>query len=126
TITSPSAGSTVSGTITISTTFVPDNHVIAGVQFFVDGEPIGTEDTTEPYEVAWDTTTVADGSHTLTAVARDVDGNTDTSDPVTVTVSNASGADTTPPTVSLKYPPYGATLSGTATLTAEASDNVAV
>src|SRR5439155_15996357 len=40
----------------------------------------------------WDTTTASNGSHTLTAVARDAAGNSATSTPVTVTVSNAPPA----------------------------------
>ena len=41
-----------------------------------------------PTRVTWDTTTATNGSHTLTAVARDAAGNTTTSAGVTVTVSN--------------------------------------
>src|SRR5262249_7880648 len=42
-----------------------------------------------PFSTSWNTTTVANGSHTITAVARDAAGNTNTSAPVTVTVNNA-------------------------------------
>src|SRR5205814_8025828 len=66
--------------------------------------------------------TVANGSHSLTAVARDSTGNQTTSNAVTVTVSNA---DTTPPTVTITSPANGATVSNTITVTATASDNVA-
>ena len=38
---------------------------------FVDGAPLGVEDTTSPYETAWDTTAATEGSHTLTALARE-------------------------------------------------------
>ena len=61
-----------------------------GVQFRLDGANLGAEDTTSPYSVSWNTTTVANGSHTLTAVARDAPGLTTTSTAVTVTVSNAA------------------------------------
>ena len=64
---------------------------MAGVQFKLDGTSIGAEDTATPYSMSWDTTTVANGSHTLTAVARDSAGNTTTSTAVVVTVSNAGG-----------------------------------
>ena len=40
---------------------------------------LGAEDTIAPYSVSWNTTTAANGSHTLTAVARDAAGNTTTS-----------------------------------------------
>jgi len=56
------------------------------VQFFVDGAPFGAEVTVKPYTVVWDTTTVSPGSHSLTARARDVAGNTTLSAPVSVTV----------------------------------------
>ena len=44
-----------------------DNVGVAGVQFFVDGVNAGVEDTTAPYGLAWDTRTVSNGAHTLTA-----------------------------------------------------------
>ena len=56
---------------------------------------LAAEDTTSPYSVSWNTTTVANGTHTLTALARDTTGNTALSAPVTVTVANAVTA--TPP-----------------------------
>jgi len=86
-ITSPSSGSTVSGTITVAAD-ASDNVGVAGVQFELDGGLLGAEDTTAPYSVPWDTTTTGNGSHTLTAVARDAAGNIRTSSPVTVTVFN--------------------------------------
>ena len=54
----------------------------------VDGAPLGAEDPTAPYSVSWDTTAALNGTHTLTAVARDAAGNTTTSAPVSVTVDN--------------------------------------
>jgi hypothetical protein len=65
------------------------------VQFFVDGSPRGSEDTTAPYSVTWDTTAVSNGSHSLTARARDAAGNSTLSSPVTVTVSNGPPPDVT-------------------------------
>src|SRR4029077_19467758 len=53
----------------------------------------------------------------------DAAGNTTTSTAVSVTVP---APDTTPPTVSITAPAAGATVSGTVTLTASASDNVGV
>ena len=66
-----------------------DNDAVAGVQFRLDGNDLGTEDTTPPYSVTWNTTTAANGAHSLTAVARDVSANTATSVSVPVTVTNA-------------------------------------
>src|SRR4029077_4627143 len=43
-----------------------------------------------PYAISWSTTSVTNGSHVLTAIARDAAGNKTTSAPVSVTVSNTS------------------------------------
>ena len=115
---------TVSGTVTLTAT-ASDNVGVAGVQFLLNGANLGAEDTTSPYGVAWNTTTATNGSYTLTARARDAAGNITTSTARTVTVNNAT-ADTTAPTVALTAPANGATVSGTVTLTATASDNVGV
>jgi hypothetical protein len=88
-LTAPAANSTVSGTIALSAT-ASDNVGVAGVQFSIDGVALGAQDTTSPYAASWDTTTVANGSHSVMAVARDTSGNT-ASAAVTVTVSNATG-----------------------------------
>jgi hypothetical protein len=51
-------------------------------------DPGAVMDTAAPYSVSWNSTTASNGSHALTAVARDASGNTTTSTPVTVTVAN--------------------------------------
>ena len=86
-ITSPAAGSTVSGVVTV-TANASDNKGVAGVQFKLYGVNGGAEDTAAPYSISWDTNGTPNGSHTLTAVARDAAGNQTTSAPVTVTVTN--------------------------------------
>ena len=48
---------------------------MVGVQFKVDGANVGAEDTTAPYSIAWATSGAGNGSHTITAVARDAAGN---------------------------------------------------
>jgi hypothetical protein len=95
-ITSPANGATVSGTINV-TASASDNQGVAGVQFFLDGA-FGAEDDTAPYSVPWDTTRSSNGSHTITAVARDNAGNQTTSQPVTVTVNNAASPPPPSPT----------------------------
>src|SRR5262249_51783268 len=87
TLTAPAAGATVSGTITVSAG-ASDNGGVAGVQFLLDGANGGTEDTTAPYSISYDTSALANGSHTFSARARDAAGNSTTSAPVSVTVSN--------------------------------------
>ena len=88
-ITAPAAAATVAGTITVAAS-ATDNVGVVGVQFKLDGANLGSEDTTAPYSISWNTNGAADGSHTLTAVARDAAGNTTTSAGLTVTVSNGA------------------------------------
>src|SRR5439155_25585928 len=120
-LTAPANAATVSGTITVSAT-AADNVGVAGVQFLLDNVAVGAEDTAAPYSVAWNTTTAANGTHTLAARARDASGNVATSAAVTVTVFN----DLIAPTVSLTAPANAATVSGTITVSATAADNVGV
>ncbi len=88
-ISSPVAGATVSGTITVSAT-ASDNVGVIGVQFQVDSLNTGAELTAVPYALSLDTTKLSNGSHSLAAVARDAAGNRTTSSAVPVTVSNAA------------------------------------
>jgi peptidoglycan/xylan/chitin deacetylase (PgdA/CDA1 family) len=122
-ITAPANATTLSGAAVAVTANASDSIGVVGVQFRLDGANLGTEDTTAPYSISWNTTTTANGSHSLTALARDAAGNNTISSAVAVTVSNA---DTTAPVVALTTPAAGAMVSGTATLTASASDNVGV
>ncbi|HTA64796.1 MAG TPA: Ig-like domain-containing protein, partial [Xanthomonadaceae bacterium] len=77
---------------------------------------------TSPYSMTLDSTTLANGSHTLTSKAYDAANNVGTSTAVSFSVSNATGGDTTPPTTSASE----SGSSGTITLSATASDNVGV
>ncbi len=72
--------------------------MLPGVQFMLDGLNIGTQATTSPYSIVWDTTSVADGNHTFLAVAQDTTGNYSTSSPLTITVRNHTVTPTTTPT----------------------------
>jgi hypothetical protein len=67
-----------------------DNVGVAGVQFRLDGALLGAEDTGTPYVVSWTTTTATNGSHTLTAIARDAAGNVKTSAGVVIMVANTA------------------------------------
>lgn len=88
-VTAPTAGATVSDIVNVTAT-ATDNVGVLGVQFSVDGTTTGVEDTTAPYGLAWDTRTSTNGSHTLTARARDAAGNVSVSAGVTVNVSNTN------------------------------------
>jgi hypothetical protein len=85
-VTNPSNGAVVSGVVSI-TANASDNVAVTGVQFQVDGVNLGMEDTSAPYSASWDTaiTSVSSGTHVLTAVARDAQGNGATSQSVSVT-----------------------------------------
>ena len=62
---------------------------VRGLQFLLDGAPLGPEFTLTPYVLAWDTRSVLNGSHVLSAVVRDPTNNQATCAPVTVVVSNS-------------------------------------
>ena len=76
----------VSGTVTVTVT-AHDNTGVVGVDILVDGVHVGS-DTSAPYAVSWNTASVPNGVHKLTAVARDRAGNVGTSAPVVVMVQN--------------------------------------
>jgi hypothetical protein len=79
-------GGTVSGGVLLRAS-ASDNAGVTGVTFFDGATPIATV-ALAPFETSWATTLVANGSHSLTAVARDAAGNSATSSPVVVNVSN--------------------------------------
>src|SRR4029079_15833069 len=94
----------------------------AGVQFRLAGVNLGSEDTTSPYSVSWNTTTASNGQHTLTATARDTANQATTSSTVTVTVNNVNQ----PLTLSVRAPATNARVSGTLSVSASASDDTGV
>ena len=125
TMLAPAGGATVLGTATTVSASAADNISIAGVQFKLDGANLGPELTTTPFSIAWNTTAVSNGLHTLSAVARDGSGNIATATPVSVTVNNP--IDLTPPTVSITAPANGASVSGSnVAVTATAADDIGV
>jgi chitodextrinase len=86
-LTAPAAGANVSGTVSVQAD-ASDNVGVASVQFLLDGNSLGAADTSAPFSASWDTTAAANGSHTLSARARDAAGNSTTATNVTVTVAN--------------------------------------
>ncbi len=122
-ITAPLNGATVSGTVSVTAT-ASDNVGVTKVEFYLDGA-LQFTDTTSPYSWSWDSTTATNASHSLTAKAYDAALNVGTSTAVSVTVNN-TGGDVTPPTVSITAPLNGATVVGTVSVNATASDNVGV
>jgi chitinase len=93
TITAPQHGTTVSGTITIAAN-ASDDRGVAGVRILIDGIVLGSELTTPPYTMPWNTTLVSNGPRVVSAIARDAAGNQATAT-VTVSVSNSPPPPTT-------------------------------
>ncbi|MGD2087338.1 MAG: Ig-like domain-containing protein [Candidatus Aminicenantes bacterium] len=87
TITNPTDGQTVSGTITIQVDASDDNG-ISKVEIYIDNVLTATL-TVVPYTYQWNTTTAANGSHTIKATAYDTADQT-TDDQVSVNVNNSN------------------------------------
>jgi hypothetical protein len=97
-ITSPANGATLTtgNAISVSAT-ATDDVAVANVQFFLNGQPLGTPDVSFPYGVPW--TPTSPGTYTLVARATDNVGNQTLSSNVVVTVGGGSA-----PTVRLTSP----------------------
>ncbi|WP_246163599.1 Ig-like domain-containing protein [Oryzomonas sagensis] len=122
-VTSPAAGSVVSGTVTIAAT-ASDNVGVSRVEFYENGALLYAANTA-PYSYSWNTASIANGSYTLSAKAYDASGNVGQSANVSVTVNNVV-ADTTAPTVSSFSIPATAASLTVAISSFTASDNVGV
>ncbi len=92
-ITAPTAGATVSGAAVSVIATASDTVGVVGVQFKLDGVNLQSEDLVAPYAILWNSTTASNGSHTITATARDAAGNTATSTGVSITVTGGVGSD---------------------------------
>ena len=118
-ITYPRAPATVQGVVNVSgTAWDPDSDPIVFVQVNIDGGPWQTADGGSQWSYSWDTTALADGSHTITARAND--GLDDSISPATSTVI-VDNPDR-PPAVSITGPSEGAAVQGSVSVTGGASD----
>ncbi len=117
-LTAPTSTGSQSGTINVTASAAANAPAtLASVQFQLDGANLGAAVTgSSPFTVQWNTTSVTNGSHTLTAIATDSLGQTTTSISVSVTVSNPLA----PPVISVTAPATGV-VSGTVTVTANAT-----
>jgi hypothetical protein len=86
---------------------------------FYDGSTLVGSDTTSPYSLSWNSRNGDNGPRVLTARALDAVGYSTTSAAVTVTADN----DFTPPSGAITAPTEGSTLTGTVTITANATDD---
>ena len=119
-ITSPTAGSPLAGTIFL-TASASDNVGVTKVGFYINNNLI-IEDTAAPYETQIDTGTYSDGAYTLKAVAYDSGQSAESS--VSVTFSN-NEADTENPVATISNPTDNPHIwtSGELILEANATDN---
>lgn len=113
-LTGPYSNALEGGLVTVTASAQGD-LAVDRVEFFVDGALLST-DSSAPYEVSWNSASVADGSHTLTARAYDGSGYFGDSSAVVVRTDN------TAPLAALVSPSVGALLRGNVTPTANASD----
>ena len=95
-ITSPSTGSTVTGTVNVSASATSTGAIINRVELYIDGVLGGTA-YSAPYNFAWNTNGMS-GSHTLFSKAYDSLGDNATSAAQTVSVVSV---DTTPPSMQI-------------------------
>ncbi len=86
-LTAPAVDAVVRGTAVTLSADATDNVGVDRVQFLVNGTVVGT-DSAAPYSLTWDTETVADGRHNLTARAFDAASNQQTSTARQVIVDN--------------------------------------
>jgi poly(hydroxyalkanoate) depolymerase family esterase len=92
-LTAPADGSTISGSVLLTAT-ASDNAGVSRVELLVDGAQVGS-DATAPYELSWNSATVSDGPHTVTARAVDGAGNTATSARSITTSNGVTGTTVT-------------------------------
>jgi hypothetical protein len=116
TLTSPSGGIPLSGTVAL----VANTASTTGVQFLVDGEQLGGLVVNPANTSSWDTTTVTNGTHWLAAQTTGPTGRVGTSAVVSVTIANSSAA---PPVVQITSPNAGATVNAVVTISATAASS---
>jgi thermitase len=122
-ISSPPAGAAVSGLLNVAFG-ASDNVDVTSLELYLDGSLI-TAVSAASGSFSWDTSTAANGAHTLQAKASDSAGNIGVSAVLNVTVNNVV-SDTTAPVATITTPANRATVSGLLNVAFGASDNVDV
>lgn len=121
-ITSPVANATVSGIVNVDAT-VTDNVAVSSATLQVNGNNVAT-DSTSPYNFAFDSSGIANGTATISVVGVDSSGNTTIVSEV-INISNTITpviTDTTPPVVAINNPVAG-NVSGKVNVSVSATDN---
>ena len=118
TINMSSPGSTVNRAVQLTASAsAMGSATVTRVDFLVDGTIVGTANAA-PYTFSWDSTTVSDGNHTLTAEVTDSQSQSATSTAITVNVNN-NPAFTVALAAAQIFPAPSSTATGTANLTAK-------
>ena len=123
----PYAGQTVSGVVQIQVS-VSDNLGIDQVEFFIDGNTVGTN-SEYPYTHDWNTELAAeDDEHVISITITDLGGNSTDVSPIAVLVNNVvtPGDDTTPPVVAILTPISSQTVGDTVLISGFAIDNMGI
>lgn len=130
-ITAPADNASVSGNVTITASASDvGGSGLRGVQFKIDGANLGSEDTSSPYSITWNTTSYSNTQHVITAVATDNALNATTSAGIFANVNNLPtgwsaadiGSPGTPGSTSYNAGTGTFTLTGTGTNIFNASD----
>ena len=115
TITMPATGATVSGTVSIAAQI---GTGVSWINVYIDGGYLASS---PPLTFSWDSTTVVNGTHTISANAYASSGTLAGSASITVNVQNANAK----PAVTLTSPANASTVSANVTLTAQVIPSVA-
>jgi len=124
-IVNPTDGATVAGTVTVQVD-AADNEDAVGtltVEVSIDGgawQMAAYNSGSGYYEYGWDSTAVADGSHTINARATDSGGNATDANQISVTTENVDDA----PSVSIVNPADGDTVSDIVLIQVSAGDDL--
>ncbi len=114
TITSPTSGATVSGTVSVQGT-VTTSAGISQINFYVNGVLTGTTKSS-PFSFSWNTTSQTSGTDTISVTAYDTIGYV-TTQAISVNVNNSAPPppppSTAPPTVTITSPANGSKISKT-------------
>ncbi len=123
-ITFPPSGSFVSDTVIIQVSAY-DDFGVSVVDFLVNGQSIGT-DNTQPYKYSWDTTDeIEDSECFISVILEDNSGNQSSLPTISVTINNIDD-DQTPPMINIVSPAANQTVSDTTDIVAIAFDEFGI
>lgn len=122
-VSSPAASASVTSTIQVQGT-ATDNVGITKTEFYVDGQ-LSTTGSSSPFSFSFVPAAWSNGIHALMVKGYDAAGNAGSAS-VDVSVSTVTVQDSQPPVVSILTPANGGVVSGTVSVSVNASDNISV